>query len=57
MRHAFEVRYIYGVEVWQVHGPRYDDVDFTFGPEVTSAIPKDAVGCGGVGWEFEVEVP
>jgi len=40
-----------------VHSPRNEDVDFTFGPEVVSTIPEDAVGRGGIAREFEVEVP
>ena len=42
--------------MWEVHSSGDEDVDFTFGPEVVSTIPKDAVGRSRIPWEFEVEV-
>jgi hypothetical protein len=40
-----------------VHCPGDQDIDFTFGSEIISTIPEDAVGRGGIAWEFKVEVP
>ncbi len=46
-RDTSEEHYTRGGKVWEVHGPWDEDVDFTFGPEVISAIPEDGVGSRG----------